>query len=942
MKLFRVSQRLITELLAGRSRGSVPIALALYTLFFYWKIIFTNRSIFPWDVSDIFYPFLSFVHEELRNFRFPLWDPYAFSGFPIIADPMAQIFYPPNWLMLIARWFYPLSMKLVEIQEIVHYFLAGLFMYWLARDYTKDRFAALLAGVLFMSSGAMVAHAEHLSIINAMAWFPLVFMLARRALLERSYYWTCAAGFFLGMENLAGHWQHSVYLGVLLFLYFFYEACCGPQRRSLWPHWMIQLALIGGIGAGLAMIQIVPTMELSSLSTRTQLAAPHMMGGNSPQYLLTAFLPNYFGGLDGVPYRVQVEPSFNYIFLSVPGCILALLGLIEMARKRNYFWLGLILICTEISFGQFGRLSEAVYRIPVLNLFRHMPMYFNIANFGLCLMAAVGLTTLTSQERSESYLRWLRNALLAALGMAAYLYRWAPEVPDYWQMILALGLFTAVITLWPKAGGWQTAAKWAVLILMTADLTRFGMNQIFNDAPFDPRLHESYSHIYSNAELLPFLRQDTGKDFRVANYMGWPTNQWNLVRIPGTYGWNPLMLRRYQEYTRNINANPDNYRGMESPLQDLLGVKYLLTASAEEDSLNLQQSTKYKKVFENMGWWKVYQNSEYFSRAWLFPRAYVVRDNPAVLALMNSRWFQTRQTLVFEEADVPAESSTMAGAPMVKLHSFHLAAEQSERASTGSLVEDAFCAERKSYWGYWGYTQGDWLRFSIPVSVQAGRYALMVEYGAPLEEIPAMEAEIQQGDKKQTGAATRLLRSASLGCATSRNADLGIFELTTGAGNITLRAAKSTPVNVYSIFLIHLPDESQVAETTMVDNESTDFSFHEFSVSANQFSFRVDAARAGFVLVNEIFYPGWEATIDGQPAEILRADSIFRALPVSAGSHRIEMRFRPRHFWLGASVSLLTLCGLIVFWRMGRRSSGNRSQEANAAGWKADSSLRSE
>src|SRR5581483_8032505 len=74
--------------------------LALLAIAFYWDVLFTNRAIFPWDAFDFFYPLLSYVHEELQQLRMPLWNPYLFGGFPIIADPEAQIFYPPNWFFL--------------------------------------------------------------------------------------------------------------------------------------------------------------------------------------------------------------------------------------------------------------------------------------------------------------------------------------------------------------------------------------------------------------------------------------------------------------------------------------------------------------------------------------------------------------------------------------------------------------------------------------------------------------------------------------------------------------------------------------------------------------------------------------------------------------------------------------------------------------------------
>ncbi|HWP84403.1 MAG TPA: hypothetical protein VNN17_04395, partial [Terriglobia bacterium] len=222
-------------------RWAVPTLLAALTVCFYWKVLFTNRVMFPWDVADFFYPSFSFVHEELRHFRLPLWNPYSMSGFPIIGDPEAQIFYPLNWLFVLLHPAGPLPYRLVELQVMVHFFLAGLFLYYLARDLTGSRFASLLAGVLFQFSGAMVAHTQHVASVNSMAWYPAIFLLARRGLQQGNYVHCLSAGMLFGIQALAGHWQHAAYLGMLLFLYFAYEAVLGPQRRALWPRWLAML-----------------------------------------------------------------------------------------------------------------------------------------------------------------------------------------------------------------------------------------------------------------------------------------------------------------------------------------------------------------------------------------------------------------------------------------------------------------------------------------------------------------------------------------------------------------------------------------------------------------------------------------------------------------------------------------------------------------------------
>jgi hypothetical protein len=65
---------------------------------------------------------------------------------------------------------------------------------------------------------------------------------------------------------------------------------------------------------------------------------------------------------------------------------------------------------------------------------------------------------------------------------------------------------------------------------------------------------------------------------------------------------------------------------------------------------------------------------------------------------------------------------------------------------------------------------------------------------------------------------------------------------------------------------------------------------------------RLDAE--GMWIVGDTWFPGWQATIDGQPAEILRANGFQRAVRVPAGEHRLEMSYRSRGFEWGAWLSL--------------------------------------
>jgi hypothetical protein len=69
--------------------------------------------------------------------------------------------------------------------------------------------------------------------------------------------------------------------------------------------------------------------------------------------------------------------------------------------------------------------------------------------------------------------------------------------------------------------------------------------------------------------------------------------------------------------------------------------------------------------------------------------------------------------------------------------------------------------------------------------------------------------------------------------------------------------------------------------------------------------FTVNAPAAGYVVVNETWFPGWRATVDDRPAPILRGNVIMQAVEVPAGRHVVELRFRPGYVLYPLAVALL-------------------------------------
>ena len=95
----------------------------------------------------------------------------------------------------------------------------------------------------------------------------------------------------------------------------------------------------------------------------------------------------------------------------------------------------------------------------------------------------------------------------------------------------------------------------------------------------------------------------------------------------------------------------------------------------------------------------------------------------------------------------------------------------------------------------------------------------------------------------------------------------------------------------------------------------------------NNLTYEVKSNKGGVVVFSEIYYPGWKATIDGQPAELGRVNYILRALNVKAGSHKVVLDFHPTSLkntetvaYVGYVVLLLLLiAGIGLEWKRNRK-----------------------
>ena len=99
------------------------------------------------------------------------------------------------------------------------------------------------------------------------------------------------------------------------------------------------------------------------------------------------------------------------------------------------------------------------------------------------------------------------------------------------------------------------------------------------------------------------------------------------------------------------------------------------------------------------------------------------------------------------------------------------------------------------------------------------------------------------------------------------------------------------------------------------------------SFNDRQLEAHCNGERPGLAVFTEQYDQGWSATVDGQPAPVLRANLCMRALRLGPGAHRIVMQYSPPGLWTGAiltTLSWLTLLGLIFAGRRKQRCEASR------------------
>lgn len=378
----------------------------------FWQGVVGQRVLAPVDGYRHYLPLHVLAARMLRAGHLPVWNPYTFSGYPLLATNQAAVLYPPNWAFVVLP-----AVAANNAVVIADFVIAGVGAFLLSRELCKDDVAATVSGLAFAFSGFMFAHVTHQSMIASASWLPWV-LLGYERLRERvTAGRLAAAGGAFALVALAGHSQMVFLALVVLSVYALVLALTTSRER--WRPLVLAGALVAA-GGGSAAVQLLPTAAILHATDRAKLdyagattyslpashtplvVFPYLFGGQSPTSRVVS------GGYHGA---WELRELSGY----AGGAALVLAAAGVAATRRDKRVAALLVaggVCFVVALGSSTPVGRLVYALPIAGQFRAWGRYLAGVDLAVAILAGYGVAAL----RSDATARRARQAAIGAAG----------------------------------------------------------------------------------------------------------------------------------------------------------------------------------------------------------------------------------------------------------------------------------------------------------------------------------------------------------------------------------------------------------------------------------------------------------------------------------------------------------------------------------------------
>lgn len=918
------------------TRAFVGLVLVLLPIFYFYPAVIGQVGLLDGDGWNYALGLRILVAQMAANWTLPLWNPYTFGGMPLLATVQVGALYPLNWLFAI----FPAgaATKIMQIGSF-HLALTGAYLY--ARSIELNRVGALIAGIIFAFGGFMVAHIEPTNIIATAVWLPWILLAIERLRQQVTWRWITLGTAFLTLQVIAGHPQPTLYSFLVAAAYAVFSLSSRAEPKQRW-RFAAALAMVAVCGLLLSAVQWLPALELQRQGERAQVSYEFFSSfAMPPRRLLTLIFPYFFGGYALPPYRIQFWDSWweTKWVCSYAGLLGLLLGLVALLGGRRkplvWFWTGVAVVSLGLAMGPhlpFG-INSLLYRIPGLNLFRCPYRHLYEFSFALAVLAGIGASSLAQLEREQAK-RIARRAALILTALVAgttILYRFslsrlgtlspppaqAGSLANAEAYVPLIFFVLSLTALWFYVQRGTRLAGASLIIVLLLDLAAFG--HFFYWRTLDPHIVDRLADSATTSYIK--TREADLNSFRVMSQT--KGNNPDLLNSPNISiarglqvlnGYDPMRLSEFADLAGQVNEfgvvqDLSTYTLADQGL-NLLNAKYLL----------YERGGRPDHKYDGIGFGQLEMSLELKpgAQAQVTPNG-VTATELAIVSMLGNSTHLTEGTPVVQvrlhlkdgqivEREIQAGRDTSEWAydrPDVKAVIKHQRARIAE-----NFDAEGFQAHR--YLGRLAFERAEVVRIEFNyvcpdaslyiarsslydattgVSTPLDRLALPPERWRKLESFG--EVDVYENLKAMPRAwfVSRLIQKPH--AEVLRRIKEGKFvDATTFDPAQTALLETGVP----------LPTISGTAGGQV---KVTDYQPQRIEIETGN-------PQAGFLVLSETYYPGWEAKVDGQSTEILRTNYNLRGISVSPGNHRVVFTYRSSSFRRGAIGSVIGVLLLLA------------------------------
>lgn len=487
----------------------VALSLAVYAV-----PALLGHLVVPGDDLTQNLPLRELVGRDLAAGHLPIFDPFIWSGSPLLAGWNAGAAYPLTWLFAVLPSSTAWTVNLAAAAAV-----ASVGCYAFLRAARLGVLASWAGGLVYAFGGGMAAQVPHLGLIVGMSWVPVALLAllrltedARRTVGSRLG-WTGVLSASVGLVMLSGEPRAITDAAVVLVLYSVWRLgrCTGRWRRDRASShavpgaatlaWEAGSVVAGGaLGIALGAVQLIPGLAAVATSQRAAVTATLFSAGSLPvRWLGLLGIPDLLGGSGsfGAP-RFLASYSLTevtaYVGVLPLVAAVALFGRIRWRHELPEWviWELAAVVGIVLALGNHTPLWHALIRVPLLGGQRLQSRNLLITDLALAVLLAYWLDGRAPLRRAERLLGsipalWIAGMVTVALAVGPGFYEWlgvsrraasAAGALAPW-LCVSLGLALGALGLVWAGRRMRPDARRAVLVAVAvADLVTFALTSV--------------------------------------------------------------------------------------------------------------------------------------------------------------------------------------------------------------------------------------------------------------------------------------------------------------------------------------------------------------------------------------------------------------------------------------------------------------------------------